>query len=98
MLAIILPALLLSLSLSACGGGGDDRSAARNPELIAVARAGDADRVRSLLKRGAAVHGRDATAPPLTSPTGEGVTPLAHARRQGFDEMAAMLERAGGRA
>jgi hypothetical protein len=28
---------------------------------------------------------------------GEGVTPLAHARRQGYDEMVAILERAGGR-
>ena len=27
---------------------------------------------------------------------GEGVTPLTHARRQGYEEMAAILERAGG--
>jgi ankyrin repeat protein len=29
---------------------------------------------------------------------GEGVTPLAHARDRGYDEMAAILERAGARA
>ena len=30
-------------------------------------------------------------------PDGQGLTPLAHARRQGFDEIAAILERAGAR-
>lgn len=29
---------------------------------------------------------------------GDGVTPLAHARRQGYDEIAAILQRSGGRA
>jgi hypothetical protein len=29
---------------------------------------------------------------------GEGVTPLAHARRRGYDEIAAILQRSGGRA
>lgn len=43
--------------------------------------------VRLLVEAGADVNLAD----------GEGVTPLAHARRQGYEEMAAILERAGGR-
>ncbi len=45
------------------------------------------DVVRLLVKAGADVNLAD----------GEGVTPLAHARRQGYEERAAILERAGGR-
>jgi ankyrin repeat protein len=53
--------LAFILALSACSGDRDgDPSPARNSELIAAARAGDADRVRSLLERGADVHARDA--------------------------------------
>jgi ankyrin repeat protein len=44
--------------------------------------------VRLLVEAGAEVNLAD----------GEGVTPLAHTRRQGFDEIAAILQRSGGRA
>jgi uncharacterized protein len=44
--------------------------------------------VRLLVEAGADVNLAD----------GQGVTPLAHARRQGYDEIAAILQRSGGRA
>ena len=43
--------------------------------------------VRLLVEAGAEVNLAD----------GQGVTPLAHARRQGYDEIAAILQRSGGR-
>jgi hypothetical protein len=54
--------------------------------------------VRSLLERGAAVHGRDANGAIVNLADGRGRDAARARRRQGFDEMAAMLERAGGRA
>ena len=44
--------------------------------------------VRLLVEAGAEVNLAD----------GHGVTPLGHARRQGYDEIAAILQRSGGRA
>jgi uncharacterized protein len=49
---------------------------------------GHTEVVRLLVEAGADVNLAD----------GGGVTPLAHARRQGFDEIAAILQRSGGRA
>jgi hypothetical protein len=61
-MSTILALLLLVLALSACGGRKDDApSPGRDRALIAAARAGDGDRVRSLLEEGADVHARDAT-------------------------------------
>jgi uncharacterized protein len=49
---------------------------------------GHTEVVRLLVEAGAEVNLAD----------GDGVTPLAHARRQGYDEIAAILQRSGGRA
>jgi ankyrin repeat protein len=49
---------------------------------------GHTEVVRLLVAAGAEVNLAD----------GHGVTPLAHARRQGYDEIAAILQRSGGRA
>lgn len=51
---------VLALAVSSCGRGDVPGSAERDQELIAAARAGDADRVRALLGNGADVHARDA--------------------------------------
>ena len=48
---------------------------------------GHTEVVRLLVAAGADVNLAD----------GDGVTPLAHARRQGYDEIAAILQRSGGR-
>lgn len=53
--------VVLALALSACGGGQEESSSAdADRQLIVAARAGDLDRVRSLLEREADVHARDA--------------------------------------
>jgi uncharacterized protein len=49
---------------------------------------GHTEVVRLLVEAGAEVNLAD----------GDGVTPLAHARRRGYDEIAAILQRSGGRA
>ena len=61
-MSTILALLVVVLALSACGGGTDKGpSPGGDRALIAAARAGDADRVRSLLEQDADVHARDAT-------------------------------------
>jgi uncharacterized protein len=58
----IVTLLVLVLAVSACGGRKDaDPSPGRDRALIAAARVGDTDRVRSLLEEGADVGVRDAT-------------------------------------
>jgi uncharacterized protein len=53
--------VLFALALTACGDGPEKSSADADRELIVAARAGDLDRVRSLLERDADVLARDAT-------------------------------------
>ena len=75
---------LLALSLSACGGDSEP-DVSLGPQLLAAARAGDADEVRSLLDRGAEVESRDPT----------GVTPLVAAAYGNHLEAARVLVDAG---
>lgn len=53
--------VVLALMCAGCAGEGRESSADADGELIVAARAGDVDRVRSLLGRDAAVDARDAS-------------------------------------
>lgn len=78
-------AAVLGLGAAGCGGGSVADETLRSRELIAAARAGDADRVRRLLQRGAEVHGRDAS----------GATALITAAYGNHVEAARLLVEAG---
>jgi ankyrin repeat protein len=73
------------LAVGGCGGDDGKASPALDRELIAAARAGDADEVRALLDRGADVDGRDAN----------GATALVAAAYGNHVEVARLLAEAG---